>query len=196
MLSDYSAAIISQHIRLIQAVLNTETDEVARSHSAIYFGILFVFLISSTSVWLQFYISVCSLNCILLFVCLSCVVLFGLMATRLNKHYYITFTSCWRSRLGRCWCRWHQGDGWLRSWTTRRPGRRRTTWPSGNEPQPAASPRHREAGHWRPVGTAAATGRRRHAEARRRSSLSALGWCLQYAQLTLYDYSQTLDTPH
>ena len=40
--------------------------------------------------------SYCSLDCILLFVCLSCVVLFGLMAwpQRLNKHdYYLWLTS-------------------------------------------------------------------------------------------------------
>ena len=40
--------------------------------------------------------SFCSLDCILLFVCLSCVVLFGLMAwpQRLNKHdYYLWLTS-------------------------------------------------------------------------------------------------------
>jgi len=47
--------------------------------------------ISSTSVWLQLYVSVYSLHCILLFVCLPCAVLFGLMATRLNKHYYYLF---------------------------------------------------------------------------------------------------------
>jgi len=28
------------------------------------------------------------IHCIVYCVCLSCVVLFGLMATRLNKHYY------------------------------------------------------------------------------------------------------------
>jgi len=30
---------------------------------------------------------ICLLHCVLLFMCLSCVVLFGLMTTRLNKYY-------------------------------------------------------------------------------------------------------------
>ena len=66
------------------------------SHSAIYFSILFVFfkfhpLFDCSCTYQSIH---CTAYCFL-FVCLPCVVLFGLMATRLNKHYYYMYT--WQS---------------------------------------------------------------------------------------------------
>jgi len=64
-----------------------------------YFGIHLLFILAKLQSVNHICQSVLLLSICCLFVSLPCVVLFGLMATRLNKHYYSVVTICFGDRV-------------------------------------------------------------------------------------------------